>query len=237
MTSHISKPLPGSLINPLHPISRGIKGLWLFNEGAGTTANDISGNRNHGSLANMASNSQGTGWAGTKFGGGLAFDDINDYVDCGNDKSLDISTSGSISALIYPTNVINFCTIVGKMGADDLHSSIYFYVAGGNVYLRVYDVAGGWITVVTPIVADVWQHVVGTYDGEYLRIYLDGELKHTDDPTPTINTTASPLHIGGNTRWASELFEGTIDHVIYWTRDISAFDVKQLYHDPYCIIN
>lgn len=237
MNNQLVKPLPGATLNLLHPLSNDIQGYWLFNEKAGSIANDISGRRNHGSLSGMAPNTQGSGWTGSKQGGGLAFDDINDYVDCGNDKSLDISTKGSISALIYPTNVVNFCTIVGKMGADDLHSSIYFFIANNNAYLRVYDVTGAWIAVAAPIVANKWQHVVGTYDGTNLRIYMDGALIHTDSPVPTININTASVRIGGNGRWATELFEGIIDNVIYWTKGISSFDVKQLYQKPYCMLS
>lgn len=235
MSSYLSKPLPGTPLNPLHPLAKGIVGYWLFNEGAGNLTNDISGLGNHGHLKGMVPNTQGSGWSGSKHGGGLSFDDVDDYVECGNDKSLDVTTGLTISALIYPKNVLNFCTIVGKMGADDLHSSIYMFIANNNAYLRIYDVTGSWVAVAAPVVVNKWQNIVGTYDGSNLKIYNYGTIKHTDS-APTINTNVNSVRIGGNERWTSELFEGIMDNVIYWTKSISSFEVKQLYQDPYCMI-
>ena len=61
----------------------GLVGYWLFNEGSGTTVQDSSGNSNTGTLVN------GPIWVTGRYGPGLNFDGVNDYVDVGSGFSLD----------------------------------------------------------------------------------------------------------------------------------------------------
>ena len=44
----ILKPPKGAMLNRGHPLSRGLKGCWLMNEGGGKIVNDLSGNGNTG---------------------------------------------------------------------------------------------------------------------------------------------------------------------------------------------
>ena len=51
------KPPRGARLDPGHPLSRGVVGYWLFNEGVGGRVNDLSGNGNtgvwHGTLGSQ----------------------------------------------------------------------------------------------------------------------------------------------------------------------------------------
>ena len=63
----------------------GLVGYWNFNEGTSTYAGDFSANSNVGVLTGMANPPTATsGWGNGKFGGGLSFDGVNDYVNVGN---------------------------------------------------------------------------------------------------------------------------------------------------------
>lgn len=54
----VSKPPLGVQLDWTNPINRGLVGCWIFNEGGGTRANDLSGNGNHGLLiGNIVPNS------------------------------------------------------------------------------------------------------------------------------------------------------------------------------------
>ena len=59
----------------------GLVGYLSFNEGTSTQATDFSGNRNNGTLINMDHPSTiSSGWNSGKFGTGLTFDGLGDYV-------------------------------------------------------------------------------------------------------------------------------------------------------------
>ena len=60
--------------------------------GSGTTWSDLSGNRNTGTLTNGPTFNSGNG-------GGIVFDGVDDYVDCGNSSTLQIN-QGTISAWV-----------------------------------------------------------------------------------------------------------------------------------------
>ena len=54
--------------------------VWLFDEGRGETARDLSGNGHKATLQD------GTQWDDGKFGSGLSFDGQNDYVSIGESR-------------------------------------------------------------------------------------------------------------------------------------------------------
>jgi len=121
------KPPPGVMDNPLHPLSRGCISHLLFNEGAGSLANDASGHMNHGHLINMASKAQFFGWSGCKYGSGLGFTSTNGYVDCGNDLVSGMDEL-SIIAIVNVREVVEDGTIFNAMDdGSGTNSAILFY--------------------------------------------------------------------------------------------------------------
>ena len=74
-----------------------------FNEGTGTSASDNSSNSNNGTMNNMASDD----WISNDLFAqdyALDLDGSNDYVQVADDNALDISSSITISAWIFPTD-------------------------------------------------------------------------------------------------------------------------------------
>jgi hypothetical protein len=65
---------------------------WKFDEGSGQTAYDFTNNSNDGQLGSTtAADAADPTWIQGKYGSALSFDGVDDYVDCGNDSSLDIT--------------------------------------------------------------------------------------------------------------------------------------------------
>ncbi|GAG36629.1 unnamed protein product, partial [marine sediment metagenome] len=96
--------------------------LYLpFNESSGNLAQDYSNttggeitSKNNGTLTNygpMVYNA-----TGGKFAGAFEFDGVNDYVDCGNDASLNIIEAITVGAWVKPNNVLsgNWPRIISK---------------------------------------------------------------------------------------------------------------------------
>ena len=70
-----------------------------------------------------------------------------------------------------------------------------------------------------------WSHVAVTYDGEMLRLYVDGSPVSTRAISGTIRRTADPLWIGGNHPYG-EYFHGVIDEVRVYDRALAAAEVR-----------
>ncbi len=84
-------------------------------------------------------------------------------------------------------------------------------------------------TAKAPVTAGVWQHVAGTYDGQDIRIYVNGELKDTTHHPGTISDPHRNLHFGddlggGDPHWAGEL-----DDVRIYGRALTAGQVEELF--------
>jgi len=208
--------------------------LWLhFDEGSGSNMTyDYSGNKNNGTLTNMniAGNST-SGWNSTdcKYGNCLKFDGINDYVDCGNSESLQITSAITVSVWVKVKNEGSYDAIVAKSdgntagwvlsarGDDDTWS---FWVYVGSFYRG--QMAKTWQD-------GNWHHVVGTYDGETVTIYVDG-VEGTEDTTPSGDIT----DYNGNVMIGQEsdggvFFDGTLDEVKIYSRALSGDEVSADY--------
>ena len=101
----------------------GLVGLWHFDEGNGTTAADSSDYGNDGTI-------HGATWTTGKPGSALKFDGNDDYVDCGNDPSLDIDEEITIMAWVKPnsTNVLQIIAGKSRLTSGPKEWGIFIYL-------------------------------------------------------------------------------------------------------------
>ena len=247
------KPPRGAQLDKSHPLSRGLVGCWLFNERTGNKAFDLSGNANRGTLTNMASPPTAvSGWCPSKFGGGLAFDGSDDYVDCGNDASLNFERTDkfTISAWIK-TSQDAYQSIYTKMEGSTPYRGVIF-----AVYSGAFETNGKLVFVIrnnnvgnnhlwghsTNTVIDGNQHFVQlSYDGSSsisgVKLYIDGYeeiLTSTQDNLSDTIQTAINANIGARNA-STFFFNGTIDQARIYNRALSATEIKQIYLNPYGI--
>ena len=139
----------------------GLVAHWDFNHGNGLMLRDSSGNGNHGRICGAKWVTSGTGYA-------LEFDGLDDYVDCGNDASLDIRGPVTLAAWVRPTTAsAKEPGIVGKY----FHSYALTLYRGGCWWY----ISSGGNNVSAPLTkTGRWHHVLGTFDGERLRLYVNG---------------------------------------------------------------
>ncbi|MBN1275231.1 hypothetical protein JXA12_02980, partial [Candidatus Woesearchaeota archaeon] len=89
---------------------------------------------------------------------------------------LDITSTLSLSAWVKPDAIIDNSKIVVKpvAGGVDPWEAYTLDIHGGEVRFVLSDGTsydgGGWHAVVSPMGAGAWHHVVGTYDGEVMRL-------------------------------------------------------------------
>jgi hypothetical protein len=193
---------------------------YSFNEGSGSTAADATGNGHIGTLS-------GATWsAAGRNGGALSFDGVNDWVTIADTNLLDLTTGMTLEAWVRPTLVSNWRTVLLKERAGGLLYSLYSSNDAGrpSSWIRR---SGSDLETTGPsaLSANAWVHLAATYDGANLRLYVNGVQVSSRAVSGALETSASPLRIGGNAVW-TEFFGGLIDDVRVYNRALSATEVQ-----------
>ena len=86
------------------------------------------------------------------------------------------------------------------------------------------------MSVVTPAITDTnWHHVVATYNGSRVRIYLDGVLKQEIAQTLQMRGNNLPLNIGRANN-GSYFFNGWLDEVAVYPTALPAQTILAHYN-------
>ena len=104
---------------------------------------------------------------------------------------------------------------------ESASNELSFYIKGGGTWADASISDAG-------MVADMWYHIVGTYNGAVINIYKNGDLIESIAETGAITPTANVLYLGckDNTdRW----FDGTIGEIRIYNRDLTPQEVLQNY--------
>ena len=198
--------------------------LYLpFNDGSGTSARDDSGCGNTGTLQNMGD----TNWVTGKSGDAIDLNGSNEYVDCGNDTSLQITTQ-SISAWIKTSVTDTY-----------IYASQNDFVGGGNLWINNHKLQfvlnlTTSTAASTTITDDVWHHVCVTFDDvtNTVNYYVDG-----DSDGATTNAAAFVhgvdkfvgFRVSGN---VGHYFNGLIDELRVYDRVLTQTEITWLYKHP-----
>jgi hypothetical protein len=189
-------------------------------EAAGTTAEDLAG-ENDGTI-------EGATWAPGRYGDSLSFENPEDCVTVPDSESLQLGEEATVEAWVKPTGALASDPIVFKEAGSD-----FSYVMGlglthtgrAESYLRF---EGEEENVRSPedVEVGVWTHLAVTYDGAYLRLYVNGALTSTQAVSNpgSLLTSEGPLHIGCAPAY-NENFRGRIDEVRVYDRALSAAEV------------
>jgi hypothetical protein len=241
MSGVLAKPVPGSILQPDHPLARGLDALWVMVEGAGSLLHDVSCRHRDVTLYGDAQFAMG------RFGRCLQLDGVGDY---GQQAATDYNYVGhdwSVSVWLCPTAFASGVSpyysqvVVGRNVGDTTNGYWAMRVSSlGNTQLmfrsgganRSCDSPGG-------ITLGQWVHVVGVVRGSTMTLYHDGVLVATTAGVPTTAyTLSSSLRIGrsGNTGSYTYYFDGRIDAVSLYRRALTAAEVAELSRDPFCVL-
>jgi hypothetical protein len=209
-------------------------GCWLFNETSGLIAYDSSGFGNRGTLTNMSNPGTPTsGWTSGPNGSALAFDGSNDNVGVNSSASLN-SPVGAITvyARAFPNTGKADQRIVWRDGSSRIFVLHYNPSGANQQTFYYYQWAGA--TYQAPSFPTCppgsWYSLVGTYDGAFAKIYVNGVLGDTHGLIGTIPSANVILYCGTG---GSNSIEGLISDVMIWNRALSAQEVADLYANPY----
>lgn len=207
---------------------------YSFDEQQGQTAN------NKGTLGSTANGTFGASTAVStddptwktksdcKVNGCVSFDS-GDYVNLGNNSAFD-SSNISVSSWVNFSSLAANQYILGKeisstpyggwMMRINNNGKLDFSVSvGATNYLNEYSVAN--------MATGTWYHILGTYDGETINLYLDGKLVATNtNPSGNIVTNAANVNIGRSEGFGRNI-SGKIDEVKIYNVALTPEQVRQ----------
>jgi hypothetical protein len=196
------------------PPSLGLVGAWSFDETSGTTAGDASGRGNAGLISGAA---RTTG----RYGNGLRFDGVDDWVTVEDDATLDLSRGMTLEAWVRPTSPAPvWTTVLLKEQANQLAYALYASTDAGVPAGHVYTEGDIALRGPAALPLDQWSHLATTWDGSTMRLYVNGVEVASMPLEGTAIESSGPLRIGGNAVW-SEFFVGMIDEVRVYDRALT----------------
>lgn len=202
----------------------GLVAAYGFDEGSGSSVNDVSGHGNNGVI-------DGAAWAPApegKYGSALSFNGVNDLVvvDASSSSTLNVGSAITEEAWVYPTMTqSSWSTILHRQtDAFYLHASSpagAMRPAGGAIF----NGTESYVASTQPIPLNTWTHLAFTYDGTTIRLYANGILIISKPETGVIQPNANPLRMGGNYPYG-QFFQGLIDEVRIYNRALSVSEIQ-----------
>ena len=157
------------------------------------------------------------------------------FILCGNASSL-APANITLSCWFKASGTIHaFNYIIGKAGAT--YGSFYLRFTNANKfnYFISFDSGGTHrqATFNTAVTLTDWHHVALTYDGSYIKGYVDGSEDYSIAETRTINYAANATY--GTDFWIGKgqftsNAEGLIDEVALFNSALSASDITAIYN-------
>jgi len=160
----------------------------------------------------------------------LIFDGIKNYVEVADSAELNPAKEVTVAAWVKRFTQVEE-GIVLKNPIATRNYRLYLYASGyGYPAFEIVDTTGTAYPIewFTPFPLNEWHHLAGTFDGRYVKIYYDGELKNTRDIgfTVSIRQNSGDLWIG---RINGSYFYGIIDKVRIYNRALTATEISKLY--------
>ena len=163
-------------------------------------------------------------------------DKDNDIVYVPDQPNFTFGTGVTVAGWFNPASVNQTRTLFRKR--DDGTSSAFALVLNGGKYQFVVNLGNGKAaTVIAPskVKANSWAHVGATYDGTWLRLYLNGTEVAKNRASGSIAPAPGPFLMGND--GSKRLFAGLIDEAFFDARALAASEVLALtcLHHPFTV--
>jgi len=199
---------------------KGLVAYWPMDEGKGDVIKDEGGNGHDGII-------KGAEWVEGKFGTGLAFDGLDDVVDCDETLMDEDVNAFTVTLWIKIESWSNGAGIVyiGK----DVYAGHAAVISTGTSGGRSIDYSYDHVLDHQEVFYSdqAWHHMAGVYDGSYARLYKDGEEVYNEEYTEAVDFSDCRTILGS--RLDLHLyFNGVLDEVRIYNRALTSKEITAL---------
>jgi len=224
--------LPGKGSIPLH-LRNGLLLHYSFDKDERGRVTDESVEKNHAIVHGAAWTAEG------RSGGAYQFDGRDDYLESIRVSPIKGNEQRTLGVWVT-LHGFRRGTAVVPVGFGEGNSyrhpdyagtlyGIACHSANGDTVFGMWGMNQGDVWSETPISLNEWYHVLATYDGKAVRLYLNGRLDVAKEVP--VRTHVSRVVLSGI--WGDypgrRRFDGVIDEVMLWDRALSAPEVRQVY--------
>lgn len=227
LTLTLPSPSPSSSPSPAtHPPEEPLLAHWTFDEPAGDTCRDGSGNGAH---ATIPASSPGITRTIGPFQGALSLQGAHSLA-CTHFPNLGPLPEITLSAWLQPKSFDRYNEIFRK---EDGNNRILFSFQENGTVLALGLNIGGYIecdAALDPkrVLDGEWHHAAATFDGKTMRVFLDGlEIGRRERPGTITAGGPAPAAIG-STR-GHECFQGAIDDLRIYATALTPAEVASLH--------
>ncbi len=199
---------------------------------SGTIWSDISGTLNNGTLTNAPTfNTANSGY--------FSFNGTNQYCAISYTPTLTPTEQISTESFAYLAdwNILTSMRILSKTQTGGYSITINDGAPISSGYMGILAYIGGSYRaarVALNTLSSGWHHFVGTFDGQYLRFYVDGNNVDTYNhaSTSTISYSNNNVFVigaepGAGSSIAGGYFTGSISNVKVYNRALTAAEISQ----------
>ena len=203
--------------------NRSLVGYWSFDSYNSTHIYDNSTYTNDGEI-------HGSRTVEGKFGKGMEFDGVNDYVDCGNDESLNITDAITIEAWVKTSDITQNEYFISK---DDggVSRAYSLKTESGKVRFLLWNSTGTLVSIYSNannISNNSWFHIAVVRDtASTMSMYINNVLQTDTNTISDIKSVATDFYIG---KMDTYHFNGSIDSVRIYNRALSAEEINASYN-------
>jgi hypothetical protein len=147
-------------------------------------------------------------------------------VEAADQPAFHFTTALTVSALVKPSRVDLSQTLVNKWYGFDSYG---LAIRGGRYHFDIALPGGTWgqsYSVSSPATAGAWAHVAGTFDGQTMTLYLNGQPMARASVIGSLQDSSRPISIGDNP--AGSGFHGLIDDVRLFNVALDGTQMKRL---------
>ena len=219
-------------------MTSGLVGYWKMDEaswnGTASEVIDSSGNANHGVGVGSTPPTTTAG----KFGNAGSFDGAEDYVAITHNDILNANTAISVAFWMKAQdNSTNYSGMIGKNSNSDWSNKLgwsFNFPGNGKIQFVIGNSSSLASSITTSEYDDNnWHHVVGTWAGEKLKIFVDGSeaVYYSQGQTATSADSTSQVRFAEYAFDADERhYLGTLDEIRIYNRALSPAEVRNLYN-------
>ncbi|MCX6708574.1 MAG: right-handed parallel beta-helix repeat-containing protein, partial [Candidatus Woesearchaeota archaeon] len=201
-----------------------------FDTNSSTTAKYYTSYNNTGTVSGPTWTSSGIS------GGAYSFDGVNDYIGTSYASSLNITGPMTVEVWINTTSLTPAAQYIAdrwtytpgnfRAWSLDLQTTSLVWRASvdgtdGGVKQISYDYTGK---------QNQWHHIVGTYNGTNLTLYVDGSQAAIGAGPASIVSSNKDIYIGGGDQGLSYPFNGTMDEVRIYNRALTSQEISADYN-------